>query len=126
MCGRNGAVRLYDFGCVQPHKAFPTKLSRVGNIVAISSDAQTAATPLEDHSIQTWKLATGELGPACIGHQGVITGMWFRADGKTLLTTSDDKTARLWDIATGKQLVPPLCHAAPVGGGTLSPDVQSP
>jgi WD40 repeat protein/tRNA A-37 threonylcarbamoyl transferase component Bud32 len=121
-CGRNGAVRLYDFGCVQPHMAFPTKPSRFDCIVAISPDGQTAVTPLEDHSIQTWKVATGELGPACVGHQGVIDGMWFRADGKTLLTGSDDKTARLWDIATGKQLVPPLRHPTPVMGGALSPD----
>jgi WD40 repeat protein len=121
--GRNGAVRLYEFRTAQPHKAFPRKPSRVHTIVAMSPDGQIAATPLDSHSIQTWKVATGELGPACIGHRNNMMGMWFDRHGKTLLTTSLDHTARIWDIATGKQLVPPLRHPAPFGfGGAISPD----
>src|SRR5579883_3019966 len=120
--GRNGVVRLYDFGTAQPHKAFPTKPSRFYSKVAISPDGQIAATQLEGYSIQTWKVATGELGPACIGHSNNIMGMWFDGHGKTLLTTSLDHTARIWDVATGKQLVQPLRHSTIIVCNALSPD----
>src|SRR5579883_329884 len=123
-CGRNGAVRLYDLGTARHHKAYPT-LPRGfwGSVTTVSPDGRTAAAQYgKDYSIRTWKVATGELGPACVGHRDYIMGLWFSTDGKSFLTTSRDKTARLWDLATGKQLVPPLCPPGPVTGAALSPD----
>jgi WD40 repeat protein len=116
MCGRNGAVRLYDLGMGQPRKMSPALPSRAQIMVRVSPDGQTAATQQEDHCIRTWKLATGELGPVLAGLRNRICDMCFCADGKSLLTTSWDHTARIWDIATGKQLVPPLSFPDPVRG----------
>ncbi len=122
MCGRNGVARLYDLDAAQPHKSCPTLPDRTHNLIAISPDGLTAATQLEDRSIQTWNVATGQLSPNCAGHQHTIATFCFRADGKALLTGSWDQTARIWDLATGKPLVPPLRHPTPLLHGALSPD----
>ena len=55
-------------------------------------------------------------------HQGGITTLRFRTDGKALLTTSHDGKARLWDAATGLPLGPALHHRGAVAAGGFSRD----
>ncbi|HEY7428821.1 MAG TPA: WD40 repeat domain-containing protein [Gemmataceae bacterium] len=117
---KNGIARLYDLRAAQPCQPYSKLHSRVG-AVTVSPDGQTATTQVEDFSIRTWNVATGELGPVCVGHQKDIGAMWFRADGKALLTASH-QTTRIWDIAAGKPLIPPLRHPFPCKFGALSPE----
>ena len=41
---------------------------------------------------------------ALSGHEGLVTGAAFSADGNRVVTASYDSTARVWEAATGKQI----------------------
>src|SRR5438874_3314569 len=56
------------------------------------------------------------------GHQGLIFGVAFSRDGKTLATASFDNTIKLWDFATGKEKTTLKGHTAPVYAVVYSPD----
>jgi WD40 repeat protein len=62
---------------------------------------------------------------APLSHQGVVYGVAFSADGKTLATASADQTARLWDTATGKPVGPPMRHAGRLHGVAFAADGKS-
>jgi eukaryotic-like serine/threonine-protein kinase len=59
---------------------------------------------------------------AVFSHQGVVRGVAFSPDSKTVLTGSADKTARLWDVATGMPIGPPLADQGAVYRAGFSPD----
>jgi eukaryotic-like serine/threonine-protein kinase len=119
--GKNGVVRFYDLVTAQPCQPYSTLHHCVGGTATVSPDGQTAAAQVEDFSLRTWNVFTGELGPACIGHKEPIGAMCFRADGKALLT-GVNHTTRIWDIATGKPLLPPWRQPFPCWRGALSPE----
>jgi WD40 repeat protein/tRNA A-37 threonylcarbamoyl transferase component Bud32 len=68
-------------------------------------------------------------------HQGQVTAVAFRPDGKAVLTGSggiiDNNPfkpwgeARLWSVVTGQELTPPLRHQGEVMAVAFSPDGQS-
>ena len=59
---------------------------------------------------------------AAMGHEGLVEGAVFSADGKRVLTWSSYGGARLWDSASGQPLTPRLKHEASVRGAQLSRD----
>src|SRR5262249_6083115 len=55
-------------------------------------------------------------------HQGTVSSITFRPDGRALLTASMDHTARQWDVATGEVLGAPLRHGWMDARASYSPD----
>src|SRR5215210_7416248 len=50
------------------------------------------------------KEAVARLGSARLRTGGIIRGLGYSADGKTIVSTSTDDTLRWWDAGTGKPL----------------------
>jgi WD40 repeat protein len=49
-----------------------------------------------------------------MAHGSRVRDVALSPDRKLAATAGDDGAARLWHVATGKQLGPPLAHAAPL------------
>jgi WD40 repeat protein len=56
------------------------------------------------------------------GHTGIVAGVAFSPDGRSLVTSSFDGSARLWDVATGKEVRRFLGHQGEAFGAAFSPD----
>lgn len=56
------------------------------------------------------------------GHKGIVHGIEFSPDGKTLLTFSKDHTARLWDLGSGRGLRTLTTSLEDLSRGDISPD----
>lgn len=54
--------------------------------------------------IEVLDIASGKITQSLIGHEGPITGVAFRPDGRHVVSTSHDGTLQVWDVATGKSI----------------------
>jgi WD40 repeat protein len=72
-------------------------------------------------SLSAWQYSLPKL-QAVFSHAGVVTGVAFSPDGKTVITGSQDHTARLWDAATGQPIGRTLTHGNWVRAVAFSPD----
>ncbi len=54
------------------------------------------------HGVELWDVARGERRHTCLGHEGVVSGLAYAPDGKTLASVSWDGAVRLWEADTGK------------------------
>jgi len=74
--------------------------------------------------VRMWNTTTGQqIGKPFSGHGGLLTGMAFSPDGRTLATGSKDETVRLWDTATHELIGTPLTgHRGTVGAVAFSRD----
>lgn len=118
-----GVVRLRDFNT---GKILHT-LASCGPVL-FSPDGKTLAAGINTQGITLWDLATGQPFPDA--HPGMITGLAFTPDGKTVLTAggfspvergdaegTGDGEVRSWDAATGKALAKVKYEGAVVGFG---------
>ncbi len=101
-----------------PHRA------SVG-LVKISPDGRTAVTGTKSQKITEgevlfWATSNGKsLGRVVLG--GVVIGIAFSPDGRTVATASADRTALLVNVASGKSLCSPMKHPAWVSAVAFNP-----
>ncbi len=57
-----------------------------------------------------------------LAHGGVVHGVVFSPDGRSLATVCDDRLARLWDLAKGAPLSAPMGHDDDVHAIAFHPD----
>jgi WD40 repeat protein len=57
-----------------------------------------------------------------VGHKGIVWGLTFSPDGKTLASASQDGSTRLWEVATGKQRRCFVGHGGEVWCLAFAPD----
>ncbi|KAJ2730191.1 WD repeat-containing protein 6 [Coemansia sp. BCRC 34962] len=50
------------------------------------------------NQVLVWRVAKGLVERRLVGHEGVIFGVFFSSDRKTLASVSDDRTMRLWSL----------------------------
>jgi WD40 repeat protein len=82
--------------------------------VAFRPDGKMLASASNDETVRLWDPTTGqclqtledqnESVQTMEGHNGLVTFVAFRPDGKMLASTSGDMTIRLWDSITGQCL----------------------
>ncbi len=95
-------VHLHD---VANGKELPrgSGLRQPARSVGLSADGRTLATP-DGPSIALWDAETGKLRRNLDGHEKMVTGVLFSADGRRLISAGADGTLRVWDGATGHAL----------------------
>jgi WD40 repeat protein/serine/threonine protein kinase len=73
--------------------------------------------------VHVWDVATRKQLHELKGHQWVVSGVAFSADGQHVASASVEGTVRVWNLKTGKEMVLPLLqHAGSVCGVAFSPD----
>ena len=72
--------------------------------------------------MRIWDAGTRRLRYSLVGHDDVVAGVAFAADGKTIATAGYDRTVRLWDTASGREVHTLRGHTDMVWGVALSGD----
>ncbi len=72
-------------------------------------------------SLAGWH-AGAKLMERALAHGGVVHGVAFSPDGRSLATVCADRLARLWDLAKGAPLSAPMGHDEAVHALAFSPD----
>jgi WD40 repeat protein len=112
--GNDGVVRLGD---PSVHRQIGGAM-RGGSAVAVSPDGRTLATggPSDaDDAIRLWDVATQRpigrplepMDDFPSGRKGILLGIRFGPDGRTL-TTASSRGVRRWDTVSRRQIGPPL------------------
>lgn len=118
-------VRLGSARLRHPGRIFSLAFAPDGKLLAASDVAETSFRGLgwdaRKGTVRLWDVATGAaLGTLC-EQEGVIRGLSFSPDGKTLAVASDDRRIRLVEVATGKERCT-ITAAATVRSVCFSPD----
>lgn len=90
---------LWDVKSGRPLKEFehPTLVSSL----AVSPDAQFAATGCWDDVVRIFRLPSGELVKELEGHKNDVMCLAFHPSGRELASGSRDQTVIVWDVAKG-------------------------
>ncbi|MEJ6482206.1 hypothetical protein N0Y54_12875 [Nostoc punctiforme UO1] len=92
------------------------------NVVAITSDGQTAVSASNDNTLKVWDLWTGGEIFSLTGHQASVNAVAITSDGQTAVSASDDNTLKLWDLQTGKKIFTLSGHKDSVNAVAIAPD----
>jgi GTPase SAR1 family protein/predicted phosphodiesterase len=92
--------------------------------VAWSPDGTTLATGggSNEKKVHLWEATSGQQIQVLSGHDGMINGVAWSADGQMLASCSNDTTIRLWDAAMGRGLGELKGHTGKVYGPAWSPN----
>jgi WD40 repeat protein len=112
----DGTVRLWDLATGKelrtlrtylPH-AYAIAFSKNGKILAAGL-GRTGKEPDEKPQgvIQLWDVATGRERAKLRGHVGIIEGLAFGPDSRTLVSGGGwgDRTVRIWNVKTGRERI---------------------
>ena len=69
-----------------------------------------------------WQAASGKAILKLIGHEALVRGVAFSADGKRIASASWDRTAKVWDAQSGKLLLTLRGHTDRVQSVAFAPD----
>ena len=124
-------IRVWDVFTGEPLRVLrpPIGIGNEGMLyaAALSPDGTTLAVGgygwnSGDQPIYLLSLATGRIERVLTGHENVILGLSFDAEGKRLISGSGDSTARIWNVGTGKTEQVLRGHTKGIYGVTFSPD----
>jgi WD40 repeat protein len=96
--------------------------------VAISPNGQLGVSGGWDRTVRVWSLENGMLVRTLTGHVGTVThpgvvhGVLFTADSRTVVSCGYDGTIRFWDVASGRQLRSLTGHIGAVTSIAISAD----
>ena len=78
------------------HNSFPGHGTNV--ITCLQFDRDKIISASDDHCINVYNTATGQIKKRLEGHEGGVWALQYRGD--TLVTGSTDRTVRVWDLKT--------------------------
>lgn len=81
------------------HNSFPGHGTNV--VTCLQFDRDKIVSASDDHSINVYATATGQLLKRLDGHEGGVWALQYLGD--TLVSGSTDRTLRIWDLETLKQ-----------------------
>jgi eukaryotic-like serine/threonine-protein kinase len=93
-------VSIWDVTTGKKRNSFPNLKGGISQVV-FSPDGRRIAAPCRD-IIQAWDAETGENLVTMEGHIGIITGLAYNRDGRSLVSCSYDGTVRVWDAMGGR------------------------
>jgi RNA polymerase sigma factor (sigma-70 family) len=107
------SVRLWDVETGKEVRRFESSGPMSLDVLAFSPDGKAlAGAAFTGEEVRLWEVATGAERRRFTGHAGVVEGLAFSADGRTLASVSDDTTALLWDVAGAADKRPAALTAA--------------
>jgi RNA polymerase sigma factor (sigma-70 family) len=99
--GGSQRVRLWEVA-TQKERLLPGGWLPI-NVLCFSRDGKTLALGCE-RTIRLADRQTGQEIRSLYGDEGIVDGLAFFPDGKTLASTGWSNSIRLWDVSTGKEL----------------------
>lgn len=72
--------------------------------IALSPDGQIIASGSDAHTIELWKLSTGEKLRTFWGHTSSVIALAISPNGEIIASGSEDNIIKLWQLSTGQVL----------------------
>jgi WD40 repeat protein len=111
-------VRLWDL----EGRRWVNELLWTDYLTSVAFGRDQLAAGSEDGTAVIWDAATGAVRHELKGHRGVVTGVAYSPDGRTLVTAGADGTVRWWSSGTGQEVLTVPGNDTPLSGVAYSPD----
>ncbi len=116
------AIRSWSWEGTRWRDEAPIRGHGWGGAVAFSPDSKNLA--VSEGLLKSYEVGSGRETVSFRGHIGLVRGLAFSPDGKTLASGGTDRTLRTWDTVTGMELTR-RPHPGPVISVAFSPDSKT-